>query len=59
MKKGYIWNVATCSCKNDRYAKSIIDDLVITCDEIVEITKINMTKTVPAKSIPSNFNGKR
>ena len=58
-KKGYTWNPATCSCKNGRYAKSIIDDSVITCDEIIKTTKSFVTKTVPAKSIPTNVNEKK
>ena len=29
------WNPATCICKNGKYLASIIDDLVITCDEII------------------------
>ena len=42
MRKNYIWNPATCSCENGKYVGSIIDDTVITCDEIIE-----KTKTVP------------
>ena len=42
----YIWNPATCSCKNGNYLVSIIDDLVIKCNEIIE----------EAKTIPTNFN---
>ena len=38
-EEGYIWNPATCSCKNGRYARGITDDSVITCDEIMETTK--------------------
>ena len=38
-KKDYIWNPATYSCKNGKYLESIIEDLVITCDEIIEETK--------------------
>ena len=34
-EKDYIWNPATCSCKNSKYLRSIIDDSVITCDEII------------------------
>ena len=33
-EKDYIWNSATCSCENGKYLASIIDDSVITCDEI-------------------------
>ena len=31
-KKYYTWNPATCSCGNDKYLESIIDNSVITCD---------------------------
>ena len=31
-----IFNPATCRCKNCKYLTSIIDDSVITCDEIME-----------------------
>ena len=31
-----IWNPATYSCQTGRYVKSIIDDSMITCDEIIE-----------------------
>ena len=46
-KKGYIWNLATCSCKNRKYLVSIIDDLVSTCDKHIEET------------VPTNFNEKK
>ena len=49
-EKDYIWNPATCSCKNGKYLASIIeDDSVITYDEIIEETK----------TIPTNFNEKK
>ena len=35
-KKDYIWNPATCSCKNSKHLASIIVDSVITCDETIE-----------------------
>ena len=39
-EKNYIWNLATCSCKNGKYLASITDDLIITCDEIEDtVTK--------------------
>ena len=50
-EKDYIWNPATCTCENGKYVGSIIDDLVVTCDEITEATK-----TVPTKKY---FNKKR
>ena len=51
MQKVYIWNPATCSCENNKYLGSTIDDSVITCDEILE-----MTKTALLKTVPTNFN---
>ena len=47
-KKDYIWSPATCSCKNDKYLASTIDDSVIMCDEIIEETK----------TVKTNFNEK-
>ena len=38
-KKVYIWNPATCSCENGKYVESIIDDSVVTRDEIIEETR--------------------
>ena len=46
MQKNYIWNSAACSCKNDKYLKSITNDSVTTCNE-----NIDTTKTVPANFI--------
>ena len=54
-KKDYIWNPATCSCKNGKYLGSIIDDLAITCDELIETKKINSTKPFPTKSVPKKI----
>ena len=51
--KDYIWNPATCSCKNDKYLANAIDDSVITCDEIIE--SYNEEK----KAIPISFNEKK
>ena len=59
MQKSCIWNLSTCTCKNGRYAENIIDNSVITCDEVIETTKINLAKTVPSKSIPTNFKEKK
>ena len=50
----YMWNLATCSCENGKYAESIIDNLIIMCDEIIETAKSTSTKTVSI-----NFNVKK
>ena len=44
-KKDYLWNPSTCTCKNDEYSESIIDDSVIICE--------------PTKTAPINFNNKK
>ena len=36
-EKDYIWNPATHSCENGKYLASIIDNSVITCDEIIDV----------------------
>ena len=43
-EKYYIWNPATCSCKDSKYVGSIINDSVITYDEVIEETKTVATK---------------
>ena len=35
-EKEYVWNPATCSCENGKYLASIVDDSVITCDDVIE-----------------------
>ena len=42
-EKDYIWNNATCSCKNGKYLASIIEDSGIACDEVIEETKTILT----------------
>ena len=32
-EKDYIWDFSKCSCRNDEYLASIIEDSVIICDE--------------------------
>ena len=52
-KKNYIWNPAACSCENGKYLESIIDDSVITCDEIINASgsvSRNVTSTVSKKN---------
>ena len=55
-EKKYIWNPATCSCKNGKYLASIMDDSAITCDEIIDMkAKLNDKET---KTVQTNFNEK-
>ena len=42
-EKDYMWNPATCSCRNGHYLASTSDDSVITCDEIIEKTETILT----------------
>ena len=42
-KKYFVWNPAACTCKNDKYLASIIDDSVLTCEEMKESKE---TKTI-------------
>ena len=50
-EKDYIWNLSTCTCKNDKYLGSMIVDSVVICDEVIELTKAVPTKTFPTKAI--------
>ena len=50
MQKDYIWKTAKCCCKNGKYLARIIDDLVIACDEIIDV--------VETKTVTINFNKK-
>ena len=52
IKRDYIWNPSTCNCKNGKYLASIIDDSVITCNKITEVTKTIPTKNTLTKIIP-------
>ena len=55
-KKCYIWNPATYSCKSGKYLARIIDDSVITCDEIIDAkAKLYDEET---KIVPTNLNKK-
>ena len=54
-EKDYIWNHATCSCKSGKYLASIIDDSVITCDEILDADAEAKSKDEETKTIPKNI----
>ena len=52
MKK-IVWNCPTCICENGKYLASIMDDSMITCDEVIK------SREEEIKTIPSNFNEKK
>ena len=47
-EKDYIWNPATSSCENDKYLASIVDDSLITCDDLYR-----------KKEVTTSFNEKK
>ena len=49
-EKDYIWNPRTCSCKNEKYLASIMDDLAITYDKMIQ------SYNEETKPISKNFN---
>ena len=49
-EKDYIWNPATCSYENGKYLGIIIDNSVITCDDIIDMDEI--------ETVTTNFNEK-
>ena len=51
-EKDYILNPSTCSCENGKYIASIIDDLEVTWDEVIE------SYYNGAKNIAANLNEK-
>ena len=46
--KNYVWNPATCNCENEKYLARIMDDSVITCDEVTESYN-GKIKTIPTR----------
>ena len=55
-EKDYIWNPATKSCENDKHLESVIDNLVITCNETMDAGARSYDDG--KKTIPTNFNKK-
>ena len=53
MWKDYIWNPAKWSYENSNYLASIIDDSVITCDEIIYAVAKSYDKET--KRVPTNI----
>ena len=55
MQKNYILNPGSCSCENGKNLGSIIVNSVIGCNEMIDVTKSVLTKTVLTKSTSTNF----
>ena len=55
-KKDYSWNPSTCICENSRYLKSIADNSVILCDEIINNTE--SAPTIVTNTIATNVTSK-
>ena len=55
-EKDYIWNPATCSSENFKYLASIIDNSVITCDEIIDAEAKSYDEET--KTVTISFNEK-
>ena len=36
-EKDYTWNPSTCSCENGKYFAIIMDNSIITCDEVIDV----------------------
>ena len=55
-KKGYVWNPSTCNCENGKYLASIMDNLVIICEDVIK----SYNENVGGKSNDekTNFNEK-
>ena len=49
-KKDYSWNPSIFICENNKYLKSIVNDSVIVCDEIINVTGSVSTNGLSALS---------
>ena len=41
-EKNYIWNPATCNCKNGKYLANFVDKII--CDEIIDVKETNFNE---------------
>ena len=60
-EKEYAWIPSTCICENVKYLASIMDDLAIICDEVIEAdAKLSLNNNgEERKIIPTNQPVKR
>ena len=56
-EKDHILNPVTFRCKNGKYLANIMEDLLITCDEIID-TEVKSHEE-ETKTIPTSFNEKK
>ena len=54
-KKDDIRNPAKCTCENGRSLKIVIDNSVVTCNKIIDVTKVVPTETITTKRTSTNF----
>ena len=63
----YVWNSATCNCRNGKYIASIMDDSAVICDEVIDAdaessdAKLSQedAKISPKDNDKTNFNEKK
>ena len=55
VKKNYISNLTTCSCKNEKYLASITNNSVIKCDKITNEDVEAKSYSEETKTIPTNI----
>ena len=41
-EQNYIWNPATCNCKNGKYLTNFVDKII--CDEIIDVKETNFNE---------------
>ena len=56
-EEDFVWNFATCSCKNGTYLANIMHDSVITCGKIVDAEAKSYNDET--RTIPTNLNEKK
>ena len=54
-EKNYISDPCTCSCENGKYLASVIEDSVITCNEIVDAVAGSLVERRRNKHNSNNF----
>ena len=45
-EKDYVWNPATWNCENGKYLASVMDDSMISCNEIINVMETNFMKKI-------------